>query len=183
MMPKYTEEQIQAMIDKDDVVRAEDGSVRWAANNSMDKKPGTYVSRPPNAAPLIETEIAREMQSKRWEPYQNMEAFERWAYRQQQYPMHMRTPKEGYIYFIQSEGGRIKIGQSADPFRRLSDINTHSPVELQLLVTIQVPSMNEFEKLFHEYFAAKRVKGEWFDIEPRDVYELINKFWRSFDQS
>ena len=43
-----------------DAVNHEDGSVRFAPGNKLDKQPGAFIRRPPQAAPLITEEVAAE---------------------------------------------------------------------------------------------------------------------------
>ena len=61
------EQEIAGLLVSGDVIKYEDGSVRWASGNSQDKQPGALVVRPPGAAPLIVTETATELAKKRRE--------------------------------------------------------------------------------------------------------------------
>ena len=181
-MPKYTNKEIELFLRREDAQINDNGSITWSISNTQHKKPGTFLRRPPGAAPLITEETGADMAIKKWEPYENMEAFERWRFRQTFLPNAVEEiiGKEGYIYFIHAteEPFYIKIGCSVEPCKRFNSIQTASPISLEPLVMVLVPHMTQFEKLFHEYFAKKRIRGEWFDIEPRDVYELLNKFWK-----
>lgn len=76
----------------------------------------------------------------------------------------MSDPKAAlrYIYFMRPIGadGRIKIGCSYKPARRLVTIAAHSPYELEI---IGVGKGNiADEQLLHDYFAADRLHSEWF---------------------
>lgn len=62
-----TEDEIVALLLSGDVIKHEDGSIRWASGNSQDKQPGALVVRPPSAAPLIVAETAVELAKKRVE--------------------------------------------------------------------------------------------------------------------
>ena len=179
-MPKYTETELLHLIENGDAQVNESGSITWSINNTYDNKPGTFLKRPPGAAPLITEKTAANLVAKKWEPYENMEAFERWRFRRKFLPDGWEKKKLGYIYFVQAIGEPfyIKIGQAKDPLQRTADLQVGSPVILELLAAVRVEQMNQFEKLFHEYFASKRKHGEWFDIRPMDVYELLNKFWK-----
>lgn len=80
----------------------------------------------------------------------------------------------GWIYFAaQLNDDRttaaVKIGFSRDPFRRVKALNTASPHEIVLKVV--VPGTRADEYAFHEYFAAERISGEWFD--PSDEMRRI----------
>jgi hypothetical protein len=74
------------------------------------------------------------------------------------------------IYFIQAELiGRIKIGFTRKPDLgpRLCELQTASPVKLQILAAI--PGDKLTEKELHERFHHCRVQGEWFDPSPELV--------------
>lgn len=70
------------------------------------------------------------------------------------------------VYFIQDDGGEIKVGFSeGNPHRRLNAFRTGNPRELKLLVAI--PGGREEEHALHERFADLRTRGEWFKPDPR----------------
>jgi hypothetical protein len=70
------------------------------------------------------------------------------------------------IYIIGPEGGPFKIGWSADPQSRLTNIQVgqaltvqlwyHEPVEASLAPVI--------EKLIHKQIGHQRIRGEWFNL-------------------
>lgn len=67
------------------------------------------------------------------------------------------------IYFVTArEVGRVKIGFSASPWRRLNKLQSDSPVALVLERTMQ----GEFqdEAALHKRFSPDRVCGEWFAL-------------------
>lgn len=65
------------------------------------------------------------------------------------------------IYFITARDiGRVKIGYSADPAARLLNLQTASPVELQLERICD--GDRDDEDALHDTFSAHRVRGEWF---------------------
>lgn len=69
----------------------------------------------------------------------------------------------GRVYFI-TDGELIKIGYSGAPEVRLSDLQTHSGRELEILKTI--PGTYEDERRLHTQFSHLRVRGEWFQSDP-----------------
>lgn len=73
-----------------------------------------------------------------------------------------RPPKLGRVYFIQGvTGGCIKIGFTMyDPARRMADLQTGSPVKLQIIHVVVAPRTSE--KWAHVRFAGSHSHGEWF---------------------
>lgn len=69
-----------------------------------------------------------------------------------------------YIYFIKA-GKYLKIGMSDDPEKRLTQLQTGSPLELVLSDKVKVRSESEakaVESAMHIHFRDNRIKGEWF---------------------
>lgn len=65
------------------------------------------------------------------------------------------------IYFIKALN-TVKIGYSANPEKRLKELQTGNSEKLELLLTI--PGNKESEKAFHLYFDRARLNGEWFRL-------------------
>lgn len=80
---------------------------------------------------------------------------------------------EGYVYLITYDDVNYKIGKSNDIKKRLSAFNF--PKELKLVHCIKSISYSELEKQLHDYFRTKKVKGEWFKLEPEDI-DFIKMF-------
>jgi hypothetical protein len=90
-------------------------------------------------------------------------------------------PKAGYVYLIQAESlDRFKIGCASDVEKRLSTLKTASPLSLRLVATKQAEDMYSEEKKWHELFAPSRVKGEWFDLEPKQFLKIARAFRAEF---
>jgi hypothetical protein len=69
-----------------------------------------------------------------------------------------------YVYFIEAVGlGRVKIGYSSDPTRRLRELNTASPTEL--IIFRSMPGNEQMEKDIHARFSHHRIKHEWFNFD------------------
>lgn len=81
------------------------------------------------------------------------------------------------LYFVQTRGtGRIKIGRSKNPKRRLQTLQTGNAKELRLVASLEGLGWRERE--IHEKLKEWRVSGEWFDYGcvgsiPDEIYELI----------
>ncbi|WP_416070151.1 GIY-YIG nuclease family protein [Streptomyces scabiei] len=91
---------------------------------------------------------------------------------------------EGHVYVIAAPGSSVvKIGQSGDPAKRLSEIQRMSPVRLAVLWS--QPGA-DLEVKLHRHFAHLRTHGEWFDFGTEDpvraVQEaLIERPWEKRD--
>lgn len=71
-----------------------------------------------------------------------------------------------YIYFMRPIGGdgRIKIGCSYLPARRLIELSTWSAYQLEIIGVGEGNLADE--KMLHQYFAADRLHSEWFQSSP-----------------
>jgi hypothetical protein len=74
-----------------------------------------------------------------------------------------------YLYLMQAANGLIKIGIAADPQLRLGQINTGSPIEVNLLDAFADATAKLSETELHRLFVDKRVKGEWFALSEEDI--------------
>lgn len=89
-----------------------------------------------------------------------------------------RDIKPDYIYLIRVNE-YIKIGYSNNINGRLRQIQTDSPYEVELVLSIKVDNGRNIEKYLHSYFKAKRVRGEWFELnndEVKEVYNIIHTY-------
>lgn len=76
-------------------------------------------------------------------------------------PTGSEPPKRGWVYFVQGEkGGPVKIGYSAKPAGRMSDLATSHHEKLNLLHIVR--GTMETERKFHARFKEYRKRGEWF---------------------
>jgi hypothetical protein len=81
---------------------------------------------------------------------------------------------ETYVYFVRPVGadGPIKIGCSKMPVRRLKDLMTWSPVELEVILT--VPGDFATERNIHDCLWNDHLHREWFGATPR-VLAIVAK--------
>ena len=79
----------------------------------------------------------------------------------------------GYVYFVESEAGLIKIGYTGDLEKRLRGLRTMSPVALTLRATR--PGSMTTERLYHELYAEHRRHGEWFDASAPAILAEIDR--------
>lgn len=74
-----------------------------------------------------------------------------------------------HVYAISSseQPAPVKIGKSANVNKRLSQLQTASPVPLRVWWQRETPDP-ELEAKLHRHFAAQRISGEWFRFEKSD---------------
>lgn len=74
-----------------------------------------------------------------------------------------------------------KVGVSANPWARVHDMQTGSPLPLTVLHAMWFPTREEaleYEHLFHVQNDSCRLHGEWFEIEP---WEALNCLVETID--
>lgn len=78
----------------------------------------------------------------------------------------MTNPDLAYIYVIGPEDGPFKVGWSADPKARLTNLQVGQAVEIKLHYeeATEPDKAKVIEKLIHKQIAHKRVRGEWFNV-------------------
>jgi hypothetical protein len=99
------------------------------------------------------------------EEWFNQAADER--YRQQNY-WGSKNPQEGYVYVIEDRG-LYKIGRSRDPDDRVGFLGIKFPYPVKEIARLYTVDMRGAERLLHKEFAAKRLGGEWFELDAEDV--------------
>lgn len=80
------------------------------------------------------------------------------------------------VYFIGEEDKDyfcIKIGVAKDIEKRRSNLQTGNPSAIRLLGWINTEETFKLERRLHGYFAATRVRGEWFAIDPADILPIL----------
>jgi len=72
-----------------------------------------------------------------------------------------------YVYFIQAgdENGPVKVGFSADPAKRVTELQTGNHLKLTLVASIPCLNAPSGEELLHEHLDLHDVRllGEWFE--------------------
>jgi hypothetical protein len=90
-----------------------------------------------------------------------------------QFSTHFFGVGRGFVYFIEAASERLyKIGQTGNARKRVSSIQTSSPVPLRLVLLIETDSRRTLEKRYHHRFAMDQVRGEWFELHAEDIYEV-----------
>ena len=85
-----------------------------------------------------------------------------------------KEPEQGSIYFVQDDQGRVKIGRTKNLKQRLGEY-TKLPYEPTLITTYEAKDYIRAEKLLHEHFADKRLRGEWFNLDEEDIKAIKEK--------
>ena len=79
----------------------------------------------------------------------------------------------GFVYLAQASQTRwCKIGMSKQPYKRMSSLQTGSPLEIILIHRIFTFNMVALEKSLHDYYAAYSLRGEWFDLPAECIQEF-----------
>jgi len=80
------------------------------------------------------------------------------------------------IYLIKSlDDGCYKIGVSKSPDKRLKQLQTGNPSELQLLHVYNSEIAFKIEKVLHNTFCIDKQHGEWFNLSIKDEYFFISE--------
>tara|TARA_R110001632_G_C11235262_1_gene407097 strand:- start:451 stop:831 length:381 start_codon:yes stop_codon:yes gene_type:complete len=78
--------------------------------------------------------------------------------------------QQTYLMF-DSSSGCYKIGKSKNPVFREKTLGAQIP-RIKLVATCAT----DIESKLHEQFDAKRVRGEWFDLNTTDLDRIIKQF-------
>lgn len=82
------------------------------------------------------------------------------------------------VYFV-TDGEFVKIGIARLFAKRLSGLQTGSPRELKALCVCMFDDFiwaQKYEKLLHDHFIDKHIRGEWFKIDENDIKSAKEKF-------
>lgn len=91
----------------------------------------------------------------------------------------MKKEQEGCVYFFRHlTTSPVKIGYSerSTPLERFSQFKTFAPFGAELLGFIKAKNPKELESLLHKKYLHKRLNGEWFDIDKKDVEKVIKNY-------
>jgi hypothetical protein len=79
-----------------------------------------------------------------------------------------KRPMSGWVYILQA-GPFYKIGKTKNVDRRVGQLATLPPFDIEIIHTIKTKDMGQLELELHEKFAEKRKRGEWFELEEGDI--------------
>ena len=81
-------------------------------------------------------------------------------------------PVVGHVYVFQSST-HYKIGKSVEVDERIKQVGKDVGEELRLLHTINTNDYTRTETELHLRYAHCRVRGEWFDLSPDELAEIL----------
>jgi Meiotically up-regulated gene 113 len=84
----------------------------------------------------------------------------------------LRKPSQagyGFVYLVRGHPGEYKLGRTNLVDRRLSELGVLSAVEQTLIHEIKTDDPVGVEAYWHNRFASKRMRGEWFRLSGTDV--------------
>lgn len=81
--------------------------------------------------------------------------------------------KSGYIYLVRAATGEYKVGHSVDVGSRMKAFSVQPPFEYELVHAFPADDMAQAESILHNRFSEKRIMGEWFTLDKKDVDEIV----------
>lgn len=92
----------------------------------------------------------------------------------------LRDQIDGYVYLLKS-GPAYKIGRAREVDARIKQISPVLPYPVEVVHTIPSNNVVRAEAHYHQMFASKRLRGEWFDLSDADVWQLRSEQEALFD--
>jgi len=83
------------------------------------------------------------------------------------------NPSGQNVYVIEHEHGYVKIGVSDNPIRRVSDLQTGCPYELNVIGQINTSDPFDVESRLHEKYQQREKRGEWYKLSAREKARLV----------
>lgn len=78
------------------------------------------------------------------------------------------------VYIIRNTIGHYKIGITDDLAQRLIHLQTGNSLDLTLVLVLNVSNARQVEQELHDYFRAKHIRGEWFELVEDDLEYIKN---------
>jgi len=93
--------------------------------------------------------------------------------------LNKRNNVNGYLYFIKSQNDNFyKFGVSSNPKRRLADIDSYMPFNLEILSLHYFKNVYDIEKSFQDKYSMYKTRREWYkfnkDVASEIMIELHN---------
>ena len=81
-------------------------------------------------------------------------------------------PVVGFVYLFKSSD-LYKIGKSIDTLNRKRQVERDVREDLREVHRFESNDYTRAEAILHQRYAAKRVRGEWFDLSETDLAEIL----------
>lgn len=82
--------------------------------------------------------------------------------------------KIGFVYFIRIKNtNKCKIGVSINPKRRLSDISSIIPFDIEILAVNKILNPYNIEQKIINEYKSKLIKNEWFDFDIMNIKDIV----------
>lgn len=79
--------------------------------------------------------------------------------------------RSGVVYVLKSAYG-YKVGRTRDVPSRMRAFGVQLPFIYTIPFCVWFEDCHEAERRYHDIFAAKRINGEWFDLDQNDVQQI-----------
>ncbi|MBN1567923.1 MAG: GIY-YIG nuclease family protein [Acidobacteria bacterium] len=80
------------------------------------------------------------------------------------------------LYLLIGSNGLCKIGRSENLYNRIANLWTTIPDEFEVFALFATEAHIHCERVIHEKFKDRRIKGEWFALQEGNIEELIEKY-------
>jgi len=81
---------------------------------------------------------------------------------------------EGYVYFVESDTGFVKVGMTSNLKTRIKALRSASPHILKLKGYVKTTRYGFLEKQIHSHFSNRKTNGEWFDVKVSEFFSFVN---------
>lgn len=82
----------------------------------------------------------------------------------------------GYVYVVETESGKVKIGVSTKPKHRIASLQTATYERLKNIhISNKCFNYLMIEEKLHKFFNKNRLNGEWFDVRFEDAVNKLNE--------
>lgn len=86
----------------------------------------------------------------------------------------------GYVYVIENENHKVKIGMTVNPEKRISVLETQGGYKIiSKYISPSIKRCSRLENELHKHFAESRSVGEWFDVD----FNAVVSYVKSLDLS
>jgi hypothetical protein len=83
-----------------------------------------------------------------------------------------RSKFDTFVYIMEDlRNGLFKIGHSMNPEKRERTLQSEVP---QVEMRFSIPGEERHEKELHDNYSAKRIRGEWFSLDAKDLVRVIS---------